>query len=187
MPRSSDVTGLILAGGASRRFGRDKALADVGGRSFVEYVFEALDAHADRMLIATGPTYRPYPVSARAVLDPVPDGGPLAGLAAGLDEAATPWLLSAAVDLPLLTEAALLPLVADVPEAIDAVVALDAAGRRQPTCALWRVATVRPVVRDHLGAGRLALGALLDRLAVRDVTLDGRALRNVNLPGDLPR
>ena len=184
MHEHADVTGLVLAGGASTRFGTDKALAELGGLPFVALVHAALAAHSGTMLVATGTAPRAYPIAARVVLDAVPDGGPLAGLVAGLDVAETPWLLSAAVDLPYLTPAALRPLLAADADGADVVVA-TADGRRQPTCALWRVRTVAPVANGQMRAGRLALRALLDRLAVREVTVEGGALRNVNEAGDL--
>ena len=183
MPTRAEVTGLILAGGASRRFGRDKALATLDGVPFVARVHTALSAHAASVLVATGPTPRAYPVDARVVLDAVPDGGPLAGLAAGLAACETPWLVSAAVDLPFLTVEALQPLLGDVPEAVDVAVALADDGRRQPTVALWRVATVGTVVAERLAAGRLALHGLVDRLEAREVSIHG--LHNVNRPSEL--
>ena len=179
----ADVTGLVLAGGASARFGTDKALASLGGLPFVALVHAALAAHAGTMLVSTGTEPRAYPVAARVVLDVAPDGGPLAGLAAGLAAAETPWLLSAAVDLPYLTPAALRPLLGADTDGLDAVVA-TADGRRQPTCALWRVRTVGPLAEQQLAGGRLALHALLDRLAVTEVEIGGGALRNVNTPDD---
>ena len=185
MPTPAETTGLILAGGRSRRFGRDKALAMQGGRTFVEAVHRALAPHAGRVLIATGPSPRDYPVEAETVLDAVVVGGPLAGLAAGLAAARTPWLLAVAVDLPHLTPDALRPLVAEGQEADAAAVAVDEAGRRQPVCALWRVEAVRPVVREQVARGHLAMHALLDRLDVREVALEVGALRNVNAPEDL--
>lgn len=185
MPTPADTTGLILAGGRSERFGRDKALAELAGVPFVALVHAALAAHAGTMLIATGAEARRYPVPARIVLDGRPDAGPLAGLAAGLAAAETPWLLAAAVDLPYLTPAALRPLLTLSTDGADVIVALDADGRRQPTCALWRVATVAPAVRGRLAADDLALSFLLDRLAVREEPVEGGALRNVNRPDDL--
>lgn len=181
MPRPAETTGLILAGGQSRRYGSDKALARLGGRPFVQIVHEALAPHVAETLVATGPTRRDYPVAARAVLDAVPDGGPLAGLAAGLAAARTPFLLAVAVDLPFVTAEALQPLLDAEPA--DAVVAVTG-GRRQPVCALWRVEAVRPVAEAQLAAGRLALWALLERLDVREVVLGAEALRNVNAPGE---
>lgn len=182
MPTPAETTGLILAGGQSRRYGSDKALAVAGGVPFVRLAYDALAAHAGAVLVATGPTARAYPVPARAVLDGVADGGPLAGLCAGLGAARTPWLLAVAVDLPALTAGALAPLLAADATGADAVVARDGDGRRQPVCALWRVAAVRPVAEAHLASGRLALFTLVDALTVREVGLDAGALRNVNAP-----
>jgi molybdopterin-guanine dinucleotide biosynthesis protein A len=180
------VTGLILAGGRSRRFGSDKALAERDGVPLVVGVHAALAPHTAEVLIATGPAPRRYPVPARVVCDGVPDGGPLAGLAAGLEAARTPWVLAAACDLAGLTADALRPLLAAADDgAPDAVVALDGEGRRQPVCTLYRRAPVLPLTTAHLAARRLALHALLDRLAVQEVPLDPAALRNVNAPGDL--
>ena len=185
MHDAADVTALVLAGGRSERFGRDKALAELGGLPFVALVGAAVSAWAGRTLLATGPEPRRYPVPAEIVLDGVENGGPLAGLAAGLAATETPWLLAAAVDLPYLTPAALRPLLDADADGADVVVALDSDGRRQPTCALWRVRTVAPVAAEQVGAGRLALHALLDRLVVRGVPVEGGALQNVNRPGDL--
>ena len=103
MPRPAETTGLVLAGGQSRRCGSDKALARLGDRPFVQCVCEALTPWVAETLVATGPSRRDYPVAARVVVDAVPDGGPLAGLAAGLAAACTPWLLAIAVDLPYVT------------------------------------------------------------------------------------
>jgi molybdopterin-guanine dinucleotide biosynthesis protein A len=170
------VTGLILAGGRSRRFGSDKALAERDGVPLVVGVHAALAPHTAEVLIATGPAPRRYPVPARVV----------AGLAAGLEAARTPWVLAAACDLAGLTADALRPLLAAADDgAPDAVVALDGEGRRQPVCTLYRRAPVLPLTTAHLAARRLALHALLDRLAVQEVPLDPAALRNVNAPGDL--
>lgn len=173
----------MLAGGQSRRFGRDKALAEHEGRPYVQIVHDALAPHCTEVLISTGPTPRAYPVPVRVVLDLVPDGGPLAGLAAGLVEAKTPWLLAVAVDFPRLTPDALAPLLARSTDA-DVVVALDADGRGQPVCALWRCATVQPVVETRLKRRQLAMFGLLGALAVQEVELAPGALYNVNVPED---
>lgn len=185
MPAPADVTGLILAGGHSRRFGRDKALAEVNGVPLVALVYAAIAPHACEVLIATGATARTYPVPARVVLDAAPESGPLGGLVAALAAARTPWLLVAACDLAGLTAPALAPLLAAPDTPADVLVATDADGRRQPVCALYRVATVAPHAAAHLASGCLALHVLLDVLDVREVPLDPAALRNANTPGDL--
>jgi molybdenum cofactor guanylyltransferase len=184
MPAPSAVTGLILAGGQSRRFGSDKALAERDGRPLVARVYDALAPHCMGVLVATGPTLRTYPVPARPVLDVVPDAGPLAGLAAGLAASRTAWLLVAACDLAYLTADALTPLLDAATADADAVVALDGEGRPQPVCALYHT-RIAPTVAAHLREGRRALFALLDRLTVTAVALPADSLRNANTPDQL--
>ena len=174
----------MLAGGESRRFGSDKALATHSRRPFVQIAYDALAPHCAEVLIATGSTSRAYPVPARTVLDSIPDGGPLAGLAAGLAVSPSPWLLAVAVDLPHLTPDALVPLLTHATDT-DAVVALDADGHRQPVCALWRCATVRPIVETRIQSRQLALFGLMDALVIQEVPLPPGTLRNVNASEDL--
>ena len=127
----------------------------------MEFVYAALAAHADRVLIATGSTLRSYPIAAQVVLDPVASGGPVAGLAAGLDVVTTPWLLTAAVELPYLTPDALRPLIT-AHTGSAAVCVTRADDHRQPTCALWRVRTVFPVARELISGTSETRGAFLE-------------------------
>lgn len=184
MPRPADITGLILAGGGSRRFGSDKALAEIVGATCVERAAGALTPLVSETLIATGPTARDYPANARVVLDPVADGGPLAGLAAGLRAATTPWLLVVPVDLPFLTAKSLARLLDASNRGPDGVVAVDPDGRIQPATALLRIASALPIALAHLTEGRLALRDLIAALDVKPVRLSAAALRNVNRPSE---
>lgn len=178
-------TGLILAGGASRRFGQDKARAPVGGRPMVARVHAALAAVTAEVLLSVRTGDDPYGLPVRVVRDPVPGAGPLAGLVAGLRACRTDWLLVVACDMPLVTPAALAALAGACAPGVQAVVA-EAGGRRHPLCAVYHRA-VRPHAEAHLAAGRLALHALLDVLdPVRIVPLPEAAVHNVNRPDDLP-
>lgn len=181
------VTALILAGGQSRRFGSDKAAAEVDGEAMIRRVYRAAAPHAGSVLVVVDRADRRYdlPGLGRFVEDAAPDAGPLAGLVAGFRAAETSWVLALACDLPFLTPEALRPLLDAPRDDADALVAVDATGRRQPLCALYRVASVCPVADVHLREGRLALRDLLGALTVRTVALDGDALRNVNAPADL--
>ena len=179
----ADVTGLIVAGGSSRRFGTDKALAVVDGRPLIAHVHAALAPLCHETLVATGPTPRSYPVPGRVVVDPVPDGGPLAGLVAGLSEMRTPWLLAVAADLPHVTVGVLLSLLERAGEG-RVVVAVDAEGRRQPLCAVYP-ASVRDAAVAQLSGADVSMRAVLRRLQVREVPVSDAALRNVNRLADL--
>lgn len=96
------VTGIILAGGYSRRMGSDKALLELGGQSVIARIATELTKITDRVLIACGQqerkeySYLQYPL----IVDRYPGCGPLAGLHAGISCSATEWSLVVACDLP---------------------------------------------------------------------------------------
>ena len=102
--------GLILAGGASRRMGADKALLDWAGATALERVWSVAEALCGGSVLVCGGDYgRPF------VPDPQPRAGPVAGLLAGaaaLKARGCDSLLVLAVDAPTLTLADLQPLLA---------------------------------------------------------------------------
>ena len=122
----------------------------------------------------------------------VPGTPALRRLVAALEATRAERVLVLATDLPFITAELLLALVA-WPEAD--VVALRAEGRVHPLCALYRRDSVSIVARENLAGNRLALGVLLDAVAVEYLedadlaALDpaGTALVNVNDPEDLRR
>lgn len=102
----ADVTGVILAGGSSRRMeGVDKALLEIDGQSLFERVLEVFRQLFDRILIAGD-----RPDLASEDVPCVPDvypGSSLGGLHAGLAGASTPHVFAAACDMPHVDPAAI--------------------------------------------------------------------------------
>ena len=183
-----DVTGLILAGGASRRFGSDKARFEVEGRALIARVADALaEVVPGPLLVSVADVAaRPLPEdpAARYIADRHPGAGPLAGLHAGLHAAPTPWLLAVACDLPALTPEVLRSILQARAPATDAVVARTPDGRLHPLCAAYHRRTL-PTGEAHLAAGRRALHDLLGALRTHEVPLPAAPLRNVNERTDL--
>ena len=89
---------LILAGGRSRRMGRDKALLRVGGRRIIDLLIRRYRPLSARVLVASGKRCIPDLKGAAQVRDPSWASGPLAGLAAGLAASPTPWILLVTCD-----------------------------------------------------------------------------------------
>jgi molybdopterin-guanine dinucleotide biosynthesis protein A len=135
------LTVAILAGGAASRLqGRDKGLEPLLGRPLVEWVIEAVaTAHAAHTLIVANRNPGSYARFAPVVADPLAGfRGPLAGVAAALAAAATPWLMTVPVDCPRPPADLAAHLYAAAQEhSADAVVAHDGA-RRQPLFAIYR-------------------------------------------------
>ncbi|MGH7918678.1 MAG: NTP transferase domain-containing protein, partial [Candidatus Dormibacteraceae bacterium] len=80
-----ETTLAVLAGGASRRMGRPKAMLPLGGMTLIEWVVRRLGPSFAETLVATGPD-SPLPESLEPfrVLDAWPGAGPLAGIEVAL-------------------------------------------------------------------------------------------------------
>lgn len=82
------LLGIILAGGASRRFGTDKAAALLGGRQLLEWVAERARPQVDLLLLnANDPNIGSGILNLERIADDAPGEGPLAGILAALAEA----------------------------------------------------------------------------------------------------
>lgn len=153
------ATGVILAGGASTRMGRDKALVTVGGRAMFAWVRDRLMEVCDTVVVAgrsAGLGGMP------GLSDPVEERrGPLAGLAAALEWAEQGHVLLVATDQPWVRTATLRAL-ADRAQDL-AVVPVDPDGARQTTCAVYPTSML-PVALDELYAGG-SIQSTLDRSA----------------------
>lgn len=144
----------ILAGGESRRFGADKAFAQLAGRPMLAHVAGAL-AGADTLAVV-GNSRGAALLGAADLHDPSDAvSGPLAGVLAALDWAQSKgaaWLVTAPCDAPLLPPDMAARLIAAA-EAARAPAALAAtAGGLHPLCAAWRPA-LATVLREHFASG----------------------------------
>ena len=143
-----EICAVILAGGKSRRMGQDKALVNIGGRSFVEIMADRAAPLADKVFIsANNPElfdFLPFPV----VIDLCPGQGPLSGLHAVMSAHIYTLYITLACDLPGFP-ASLIQRMLDVSEGFDAVIPRTSDGRAQPLAAVYRRACL-PVIEDAL-------------------------------------
>lgn len=200
----TDRSLVIVAGGRSRRLGRNKPLVEVGGRTVLSRILEATAHLADAVLAVrevppfqnalAGEGWEPGAEGAnppgsvtlrspqgRALLvvpDPVPDLGPIAGVASGLDAAHGAICVVLAGDLPFVTPDLVDRLSGELAgdAELDAVVP-RARGRAQPLCAAYRREVGRLAAR--LVAGPAAsvdpspsMMSFLERLRVRYVSAE---------------
>jgi molybdopterin-guanine dinucleotide biosynthesis protein A len=138
-----DVEGFILVGGASRRMGRDKSQLVFNGLTSIERIATELLAVTPR--VATVGARQHYRhLSVRNVPDIHPGWGALGGIQAALRACELDWALIVACDLPFVTAPLFERLAALRDDEADAVVPLQADGRPQPLCALYRRETCLP-------------------------------------------
>lgn len=192
------ASGIVLAGGRSTRFGRDKLAEIVDERPLLHRAVDAVAGVCTEVVVVIGPD-QPTPelpagVAIRIVRDPEPFGGPLVGLLAGLEEAREPIALVVAGDMPTLQPEVLAALLRSLDDTDSEVGLLEHQGRATPLPAALRNGAATPVAQRLLAQGERRLTALMDSLRARVIEesdwrgLDPAAatLRDIDLPGDLP-
>jgi molybdopterin-guanine dinucleotide biosynthesis protein A len=194
MDKSIQVSGVILAGGVSRRLEKNKALERIGGKALIERVIDSLVPLTSEVLAVVA---RPeqaealrLPPSVRVVSDRYPGGGSLGGIFTGLEAAAEPWSVVVACDMPFLNRELLRHLMAQSSN-VDAVIPC-LGGQPEPLHALYSKACLAPMER-MLRAGQLKIAPLFEAVRVRYVDeetidrIDPRHLSffNINTQADL--
>ena len=183
--------GLILAGGRSSRFGAEKAVQDLAGRTLLEWSLAALSAVCGEVAVSAAQG------SAAAALaralgccvvsdDPAHAGGPLAGIAAGLAWAGAggaTHLVTLPCDTPGVTPTILSAVIAAAGPAGAYAATTDGP---QALCAVWPIAAL-PTLAAALADGRHP--AVRDALAAAGARPlpfeDAAPFANVNTPADL--
>lgn len=178
---------IVLAGGrASRLDGAAKPLLELGGRTLLARVVDALaDAGCAPIVVAGPPMPAPRPVV--QVREEPPFGGPVAGIAAALRALDADRVVVLAVDLaePEAALGALLPH-AEALADHDAVCLVDPDGRTQWLTALYRTAALRRGLSGLPESGRDAsLRALTRGLRIAEVPAPLRATRDIDTWQDL--
>jgi molybdopterin-guanine dinucleotide biosynthesis protein A len=193
------ATGIVLAGGRSSRFGRDKLAEPYRGAPLLHHAVLRLSEVCATLVVVLAPEVAeptlPLGIEATFARDADEGEGPLAGVYAGLLACGTSIALVAAGDMPNLRTSVLLELVRVAREATVDAVALAEDDRARPLPCALRVARASELAHALLHDGRRRLGDLLDasRTAVIDeptwVALDPerRTLHDVDVPGDLAR
>jgi len=191
------MEGFVLAGGASRRMGRDKSTLVIGGRTLIEIAAMALSGVADPIRVvgnlAAGQTSLPI----------IPDeeiGGGARGAIVGLYTAAkyagTEWIAVLACDLPFVSSELLVRMstvIAKVgKETVAALLPEQPDGRIQPLCGFYRAAATRLGIEELLSEDNWRLQRLAERLDthivpftdIADLPGSERFFMNLNSPED---
>ena len=187
-----EVTGVLLAGGKSRRMGEDKRYLVVGKETLLERGLGVLRSVFQEVLVVIAQDSPPIGSDARVVRDLVPESGSLGGLYTGLMQAATPWIFVVACDMPFLDQAVIAQFTSRKTTA-DIVIA-NLAARLHPMHALYGKRCL-PVLEQMIRARQLKIQELVSHASLRVqyvteidlLTIDpsGRSFLNVNTPADL--
>jgi len=191
--RSPDVTGAILAGGDSRRWGRDKVTLRLDGQPLARWVAEALrPAVADLWLVTNHPQTH-LALNLPLVTDLVPHQGPVGGLATALFYARTAWVLLASADTPSLAPELAIALAGAAGQLSRPALVCQSERGWEPFPGLY-AARLFPRVQDFLQKNRSFM-AFLERIRPqvwgpeiwRTYDPAGASFFNLNQPEDLAR
>ena len=181
----------LLAGGASTRMGRDKALLPIGDSSLLlwQRQWHLLEQFRPKEMFWSGRSPPGVPFSARVVEDTFTDAGPLAGVSACLELLRSDLLIVLAVDLPEMNPAIYLNLLARCTKRCGAV--YQRGDFFEPLAAIYPK-VLQPLAAEHLAQGRYAMQDFLREAVQREMMaalpLPETALpcfKNVNAPSDL--
>lgn len=189
------LAGYVLAGGASRRFGRDKAAILFGGQTMLERMRDLLAGVAgDVSVVAPPGRYEGRGVP--CIADRWPGEGPLGGVLTALlnsaeSRADREWNLILSCDMPFLTKE-WLTFLAQRAEASDALVLYpQSAHGPEPLCACWRT-SAQPALQAAFDRGARKMtdalknvpAEVLDERVWKRFDSEGRLFWNMNTPAD---
>jgi molybdenum cofactor guanylyltransferase len=204
---ASQVTAIILAGGQSKRMGRDKALIEVDGVPLLSRVYAVAESVCDRVLIVTDKSsqYRSLSLSrnvhkelsqrinktidkCKFVKDDFSEG-PLVGFVQGLFDVKTTWVLLLACDLPWLdtdTVESWLSQLDRLPKGTVACLPRSEKGW-EPLCGFYRASCLARLEDFSLAGGRSFQEWLAQEAVVELTGCSTDVLFNCNTPEDLAR
>ncbi len=173
-PATGDLSAAVLAGGASRRMGRDKALMTLGGRTLLERAIAAVASVADEtFVVGDREPYRQFGVP--VVPDAFPGAGPLGGIGTALRHARHEHVLVVACDMPFLS-VPLLRAMAEQRRDFDVLVpvtGIAAGGQRLASTyetlhAIYE-RSILPAIELRINRGELQVVAALVGLTLREL------------------
>jgi molybdenum cofactor guanylyltransferase len=190
----SGVSAIVLAGGRSSRFGRDKLAVPIGDRTLLDHAIDGVRRFATDVVVVIAPDGTPPSRGDISIVrDTVAFEGPLAGLLAGLRAARQPSVFVTAGDMPELKQVVAEILVAAlVTSGMDAA-ALEEDGRPRPLPMALARDRGSAAAQRLIDGGERRLRALVDALATtvipeptwRALDPQGRSLRDIDTPADL--
>jgi len=187
-----EVTGVLLAGGKSRRMGEDKRYLVVGEQTLLERGLDVLRSIFQEVLVVIAQDSPPLDVDTRVVRDLVSDCGSLGGIYTGLIQATTPYIFVVACDMPFLNQTVIAQFTSR--RATADIVMAKLAARLHPMHALYGKRCL-PALEQMIRARQLKIQEMVSHASLRVryvteadlLTLDpsGRSFQNVNTPADL--
>ncbi|CUS39858.1 molybdenum cofactor guanylyltransferase [Candidatus Nitrospira nitrificans] len=188
----TDVTGVLLAGGKSKRMGEDKRFVLVGQQTLFDRSCAVLRELFSQVCVVIAQDSPSLQADVSVVRDLIPDYGSLGGLYTGLRLAKTQHIFLAACDMPFLNSDVIRHMV-QLKDPADIVISRWAT-RLQPTHAVYS-RNCLPVIEEMMTLHNRKIHSMVEHPAlrvwlvpeaeIRQIDQDGHSLFNINTPPDL--
>lgn len=183
------VTGVILAGGSSRRMGRNKALLEVDGTPIISRIYRTLAPLFHEVIVVTNSPLDYDFLPCRKVPDIYPDCGSIAGLHSALTNSSMAHSFVTACDLPFLDPDIIRHLCDLRSEEYDAVVPFSEGGQ-EPLHAVYASSLCKGIFENAILQGERKILDILGRMNIRQVPYEElqsagcqmKSFLNVNTP-----
>lgn len=194
MTDALSVGAMVLAGGRSQRFGRDKLAEILEGRPLLHHAITSVQELADEVVVVAPVDHDPpVPDGVHVVHDDLPFEGPLAGLVVGLRASTADRVLVIGGDMPSLVPSVASALIDELQSGASAAVLEQASRARPLPMALQRIPALERG-EELVEAGERRLRALVDVLEAivipepewRALDPQGRSVIDIDTPKDLP-
>ena len=185
----NQITGVILAGGKSRRMGYNKALLQIGNQTIIQRVLASLKQVTSSQLIVTNFPEEYEFLDLPMKSDILPGKGAFGGIYTGLSVSETPYCLVVACDMPFLN-VDLLQYMTQIVQGYDIVIPKHSKGY-EPLCAIY-AKSCTPHIEKLLKANQLRIIEIFSYVRVREVSeseiknydVDGWMFFNINTHED---
>jgi molybdenum cofactor guanylyltransferase len=183
------LTGAVLAGGRSRRFGKNKALEIFKGKRLLDHAVESLHSFCDPVLVIANDLSIYYDVPATLIQDMILHQGPLAAIYTALLYSPHEWVFVKATDMPYL-EPELPTLMFELRTGVD-VVTPTVNKMYEPLLALYNrrclpaiAATLEGTERQVVAFYKKVKVKAVEEIQWRAVDKEGRSFWNINTAED---
>jgi len=183
--QSKNASVIVLSGGTSRRFGRDKSQAKIAGKSLIAFILGSIPSEFKIVIVGQDPKIESSQY--QCVLEEPIGGGPLAGFKAGLDASESELVALIATDMPF-ASGLVLNLINSIRANDDAVMYVDAKGFKQPLAAVYRSASVKRALADMGQLDGKSVRELISHLMVHEIEMShevAQALVDIDTAADL--
>jgi FdhD protein len=187
--RIPGITGVILAGGKSRRMGSDKSLLPIEGARFIDHVYQRMSSLFNEVIIVTNSPDLYSELPCRAVPDIYYAQGALAGIHSGLAHAKTEKIFVVGCDMPFISAPVVQQICSHAGDG-DLVIPHSSNGQ-EPLHALYSKSCL-PAMEEVLDSGRKQIRLFFDQVKVvqlpvaeiRNIDPQEQSFQNINTPQD---